>query len=108
MVKITNAAPEGEGLELELTAGCEVVECQVTGEPFLVAKACRVPAGSNAESAALLRGATLPGILVKVAVEPYQYRDPSTKRTLTLRHGYAYKPHPRDETQLGLTQVGET
>jgi hypothetical protein len=65
---------------------------------------CRVPSTFNLDVAKMLIGSTIPGTVVRVEVEGYEYTVPSTGEVIKLAHSYAYQPEGSMEL-MGQTNV---
>lgn len=91
---------------LELSGGLELVQSQSSGKFYATMRRCRVPSTFNLDVAKMLIGTTLPGNIVRVEVEPYEYVVASTGEVITLAHSYAFQPEGSMEL-LGQTNIEE-
>jgi hypothetical protein len=109
MIKVISATQVGEdqhGIVLELSDGYEIVECSKTKESYAVPKSCRIPLSLKGGIGSIIKDARLPGFIVKVEMEPYQFKDPISRRIRVMKHGYAYKAKIADDP-IGATRIGE-
>lgn len=89
---------------LELSGGLELVQSQSSGKFYATMRRCRVPSTFNLDVAKMLIGTTIPGDIVRVEVEPYEYVVASTGEVITLAHSYAFQPEGSMEL-LGQTNI---
>jgi len=75
---------------LVVQGGIEVVKNQETGRNYLTAKTARVSCTFDELTCETLKGTKLPGSVLKVDSEPYEYAVPNTGEILTLMHKYEY------------------
>ena len=97
MVKITGyrevAKQDGSTfIALELSAGVEMLQSSTTGSFYAKMKKCNLPASFDAHTAESLIGQELPGDIVRVSCDSYEYLSPNTGEIMTLHHTYAYRP----------------
>lgn len=84
---------EGESfVSLELSGDLEMVQSQSTGLFYATSRRCRINSTFNAELAKTMLGKTLPGNLVKIQCEEYDYTIQDTGEIVRLAHRYVYMP----------------
>lgn len=87
---------------LEITGGVELIQSSTTRNFYATVRKCTIPSTFSAEIASKMVGAQLPGSVVKVEVEPYEFVNKRTGEVLQLQHSYSYKP------DKGLRLMGES
>lgn len=75
---------------LEVQGGLEFVKSETTGNSYATAKKALIPSTFNEEFCKSLLGDTIPGVIEKVAVAPYQYKDNRTGELKTRSERYTY------------------
>ena len=91
---------------LELTGGLEIIQSSTTGSFYATVRKCSIPCTFNETVARTLIGSTMPGQIVRVQAEPYQYLNQRTGEVMTLQHTYAYAAEGSTEL-IGHSQVDE-
>ena len=96
MVKVINykKALNSDGkefLSLKVQGGVEAAQSKQTGKMYLTAKTAYVPCTFDEQTAQALVGSDLPGKVVKVSSEPYDFIVRETGETMTLTHRYEYQ-----------------
>jgi len=79
-------------ITLELAGGLEMVQSSKTGNFYATIRKCRIPSTFDANIAKMMVGQQLPGEIVRVQSDPYEYVSPTTGEDMTLQHRYAYRP----------------
>lgn len=79
-------------VSLKLEGDPEFIQSMETGRFYLTAKRCSVSSTFNEETAKSLIGTRLPGSIVRVPCEQYDYTIPDTGEVISLTHSYAYQP----------------
>jgi hypothetical protein len=79
-------------VSLKLQGDVEAIQSQQTGRFYLTAKTCLIPSTFDEQTAKGLVGSQLPGDVVRVYCDPYEYTVKGTEETLTLSHRYEYQP----------------
>lgn len=69
---------------LKVQSGIEAVKSQTTQRTYFTAKTANVPCTFNEDVCKSLIGQTLPGVIRKVEVEPYEYTVRETGEVITL------------------------
>lgn len=95
MVKIVNyqKRENEEGnpfFVLELQGGIEVVKSQESGKFYITARKATISSTFDELTCQSLIGGELPGNIVKVSCEPYEYTIKETQEVITLSHRYEY------------------
>lgn len=95
MVKIVNYQKreneEGKTFfTLELQGGIEVVKSKESGKFYVTARKTNIPSTFDEMVCQSLIGSELPGIIVKVSCDPYEYTIKETQEVITLSHKYEY------------------
>ncbi len=95
MVRIVNyqkrETEEGkEFFVLEVQGGIEMVKSQQTKKFYVTARKTSIPSTFDELTCKSLVGSELPGKVVKVSCEPYDYTIKETGETITLSHRYEY------------------
>lgn len=108
MVKIiATHLREGENgsfVSLELMGDVELVQSMNTGRFYATARKCYVSSTFNEELAKSLIGREIPGSIIRVEAEPYEYTVPETGEVIELSHTYAYLP-PNTSNRSVLEKV---
>jgi hypothetical protein len=112
MVTITNffEVQKKDGttfVSLELTGGAEIIQSQNTGKYYVTVRKCRIPSTVDTIVAQTMIGQRLPGEVVKVITEPYDFINPRTGELMRLQHSYAYSSDSKQESAIGHTRVME-
>jgi hypothetical protein len=94
MVQITNfkKATSEDGKEffaLLLQGEVEAIQSKATGRYYLTARTCSIPSTFNETSCKALIGKKLPGRIIKVECEAYEYTLPSGEK-VELSHSWLY------------------
>jgi len=78
-------------ITLELTGGLELVVSSSTGNHYATVRKCSIPSTFGEEIAKSLIGTQLPGEIVRVECEPYEYVKESTGETIMLNYNWSYQ-----------------
>lgn len=89
---------------LEITGGIELVQSTNSGNFYATVRKCSIPSTFDASIAKKLIGSEIPGQIVRVQVDPYEYINKRTGEVMQLQHSYAYRPEGSMEL-IGHTQV---
>jgi hypothetical protein len=97
MVKIIDYAvrQNAEGKEfvsLKLEGDPEFVQSMQTGRFYLTAKRCSVTSTFDEATAQSLIGTKMPGSIVRVQCDSYDFTVPDTGEVISLAHSYEYRP----------------
>ncbi len=78
---------EGENFfALILEGSVEMVQSQNTGRYYATALRCSIPSTFTEETCKQLIGTSIPGKIVKVECEPYEFEIPETGEVISLAH----------------------
>ena len=92
-----NESSEGEKFySLSIQGGVEMVKSQNTGKFYATARKTRIITTFDKLTCESLVGSEMPGSIVKVECDPYQFTVEDTGEVLELSHTYEYRP---DEMQ---------
>lgn len=94
-------------ISLELTGQAELIQSQTTNKWYATVRKARIPSTFDATVAQSLIGQRLPGEIVKVITEPYDFTNPRTGEIMRLQHSYAYSQDNNPENAVGHTRVME-
>ena len=94
-------------IALEITGGVELIQSGTSGRYYATVSKCSIPSTFNAEVAEAMIGQKLPGEVVKVITEPYDFINPRTGELMKLQHSYAYQADQKSENLIGHTKVQE-
>jgi hypothetical protein len=93
-------------VSLELTGGAEIIQSQNTGKFYVTVRKCRIPSTVDTIVAQTMIGQRLPGEVVKVITEPYDFINPKTGEVISLQHSWAYQPKEASEV-IGHTKMNQ-
>ncbi|NYJ26627.1 hypothetical protein [Allomuricauda sp. ARW1Y1] len=85
---------------LELQGGIEMVKSQKTERFYATARKVTIPSTFNEETCKSLIGTEMPGRIVKVETEPYEYTLKETGEVIELSHRYEYQPEIVQEAKV--------
>lgn len=77
---------------LALQGDLEMVQSLETGKFYATVRTCNISSTLDESTAALMVGKQMPGSIVKVQCEPYEYTIPETGEVVNLSHRYTYSP----------------
>ena len=97
MVTVKAAHLRGEGSEksfvaLELSGDLELVQSQNTGRFYATTRRCFIPSTFDIKTAEQFVGKQMPGKIVRVDSDPYDYEIHETGETIRMAHTYEYHP----------------
>jgi hypothetical protein len=82
-----------EYISLVVQGDVELVKSSKTGKFYATAKRTSIVSTFDEQTCKGLLGKTIPGAIVKVDSEPYEYKIPgSSGDTVTLSHKFEYRP----------------
>lgn len=81
---------------LELQGGIQMVKSKETNKFYITAKKATVPSTFDEATCKSLIGSELPGEVVKVETEPYEYTIKETGEVIELSHRYEYQEEERE------------
>lgn len=82
----------GSFVSLELQGDVEMVQSMNTGRFYATAKRCFVSSTFTEDQAKELIGKKMPGTVVRIDSEPYDFTIPETGEIIELSHTYSYLP----------------
>jgi hypothetical protein len=107
MVRIVNykTRQREDGTEfylLEVQGGIEMVKSKTTGQYYATAKKATVPTTFDEDTCKGLIGTQMPGKVVKIKTDAYQYTIKESGEVVTLEHSFIYLPEDveTDEEKL--------
>ncbi len=77
---------------LELQGGAEAVQSQKTNRFYMTARTCLIPSTFDEQTCKRLVGTTIPGTILKMPSDPYEYSMKETNEVVTLNHRWEYQP----------------
>lgn len=99
MVRIVNylkrQTEEKDFFILEVQGGIEMVLSQSTQKYYATSKKAFISSTFDEETCKSLIGTEMPGCIVKVECNPYEYTNKETGEILTLNHSYQYRTEER-------------
>jgi len=81
-----------EFISLELQGDLEMVQSLESGSFYCTARRVSIPSTFSEKTIEGLIGTKLPGKIVRVASDPYDYTVPETGEVIQLQHRYSYQP----------------
>lgn len=89
---------------LEIQGGVEMVKSQSTNRFYVTAKRATIPSTFDEAVCQSLIGQELPGKVVKVETEPYEFTIKETGEVIELSHRYEYSPKDQEDTQAPIIE----
>ena len=77
---------------LEIQSGIEMALSTKTGQYYATAKKANISSTFDEETCKALLGTEMPGNIIKLDSEPYEYTVRETGEIIMLTHRYAYQP----------------
>jgi hypothetical protein len=110
MVKISNyferTTEDGKKFYvLEIEGKPEMKASKTTGNFYVSVRKCTIPATFGAETCKSMIGQNLPGSIVKVETDPYEFANIETGEITTLNHRFVYSPN--DDTPEAIRELVE-
>ena len=103
MVRITNATQKmgenGPFVLLELTGDIEMVQSMKTLKFYATVRKCSVTTTVDLATAKSFIGRQMPGRIVRVQSDPYDFTDPNTGEVISLAHKWEYIPEQTVPTE---------
>lgn len=81
-----------EFFTLELNGDLVMVKSQNTGKFYATTKRCSIVSTFTESVCKMMIGKTIPGEIVKVETEPYEYAIPESGEIIKLSHRWEYAP----------------
>lgn len=88
---------DGDFISLELTGEIELVQSANTGRFYATQRKCFISSTFDEETAKALLGKQIPGNIVRVDCEPYEYTIEKTGEIIQLSFKYDYSPESDDK-----------
>ena len=96
----TNDTTGEEFFALILAGDIEMIQSQTTGRFYATARRASIPSTFNETVCESLIGKQLPGTIVKVDAEAYEFTLPETGEIISLTHRYEYQPDNAMEREV--------
>ena len=111
MVTVTNFVPRTRKdgttfIALEISGGLELIQSNTTGKFYATVKKTTIPSTFDENIAKTLIGSQIPGNVVRIQVEQYDYLNKRTGEVMKLQHSYSYQPEGSMEL-IGETRITE-
>jgi hypothetical protein len=87
---------KGTFVSLELQGDIELVQSQNTGRFYATNRKCFIGSTFDLPTAETFIGKKIPGSIVRVQSEPYDFTIPETGEVITLAHSYSYVPDSKE------------
>lgn len=104
---VQNNATQEEFVMLVVQGSPEMVQSKETGKFYMTARKCSIPCTFTPVVALTMIGQQMPGQIVKVPCEPYEYAIPDTGEVITLEHSWEYRPDGDAKADLTKQPVHE-
>ena len=88
----TSSKDGKEFISLELQGDFELVKSEQTGRYYATAKRCSISSTFDEDTAKHLIDTNYPRSIIRVQREAYEYVIAETGESITLSHGYEFKP----------------
>ena len=97
MVTVTNFVPRTRKdgttfIALEISGGLEIIQSSNTGRFYASVKKTTIPSTFDENIAKTLIGSQIPGNIVRIQVDQYDYVNKRTGELMKLQHSYSYQP----------------
>lgn len=77
---------------LEVHGDMELTQSSLNGKFYATAKKCFIPSTFPEDVAQGFIGRKIPGEIIRVECDPYNFKIPSTGEIITLNYSYQYRP----------------
>ena len=94
-------------ISLELMGSAELVQSANTGKFYATVRKCSIPATFDESVASSLVGTQMPGDIVRIECDPYEYSIQATGEVVTLQHTFGYQPTPAGEVVREQRELAE-
>ena len=91
-------------ISLELIGGLELVQSQNTGRFYATTRRCYVSSTFNLETAKQFIGQKLPGKIVRIQCEPYEFTIPESGEVISLGFRYDFQPEENPAVDSAKTK----
>ena len=111
MVTVTNFVPRTRKdgttfIALEISGGLELIQSSSSGSFYATVKKTTIPSTFDENIAKTLIGSQIPGNVVRIQVEQYDYINKRTGEVMKLQHSYSFQPEGSMEL-IGETRITE-
>jgi hypothetical protein len=111
MVTVTSYVPRTRKdgttfIALEISGGLELIQSQTTGRFYASTKKTTIPSTFEESFAKTLIGTQLPGNIVRIQVQEYEYVNKRTGEVMKLNYSYSYQPEGSMEL-IGESKITE-
>jgi hypothetical protein len=95
-------------IALEITGDIELVQSQETGRFYATIRRTFMSSTFDKATAEAFIGKQMPGNVVRMASDPYEFTVPETGEVIELKHSWVYQPEdgPRKVIKAGKAPVG--
>ena len=93
-------------ITLEITGGAELIQSTTSGRYYATVRKCSIPSTFSKQVAESIIGQRIPGEIVKVICEPYDFKNTTSGEIMRLQHSYAYQAEGVMEA-VGHTKVSQ-
>ena len=97
----------GEFVTLEIEGDLELVQSQNTGRFYATARRCFIFSTFDQETAERMIGSQMPGRIIRVPKDPFDYTIPETGEVIVVNHGWEYIPEERLTAQVTTLKMKE-
>ncbi len=96
-----------EFISIKVQGGVMAIQSQKTGRMYLTAQTAYVSSTFDEATAKALIGSTIPGMVKRVASDPYEYTIKETGEVVTLSHKFEYLPEEAATQKLPAMELEE-
>lgn len=96
---------KGNYITLQLEGDLELVQSQNTGRFYATARRCNIYSTFDEETAQRMIGSQMPGQIIRVACDPYDFTIPETGEVVQLAHSWDYIPDEAPKPKVKKTQM---
>ena len=93
---------DGVFFVLVLQGDVEFVQSQTTGMPYATVKKTTMPSTFDEATCKSLIGKKMPGSIVKMTVDEYEFTIPETKDVVILDYTYVYSPEEHASMEVAV------
>ena len=108
MVKIVEVlqreGEKGPFALLEIQSELEVVQSQKTGNFYGTIRRCTIPCTMDLQTAQNYIGKEIPGVIVRVQCDAYEYKVPGTEDVVSLGYRWGYAPEDGPTVSVNQNQ----
>ena len=96
---------KGNYVTLQLEGDLELVQSQNTGRFYATARRCNIYSTFDEQTASRMVGSQMPGKIVRVQCDAYDYEIPETGEIVTLSHNWDYVPDETPALKVKKTEL---